>query len=87
MATQAGDSEELVSASELAEFVYCRRGWALSKQGMRLSAAVAERREVGNRFHDARTAEVPASPVVFRRWAVVLALIAVLCIVLALVWR
>jgi hypothetical protein len=81
------DTDELVSASELADFVYCQRAWGLAKQGMRVSAAAELRRAVGNHFHEARAIPAPESSTSLRRWAFALAVLACLFIVLALVWR
>lgn len=81
------NGEELVSASELADFVYCRRAWGLAKQGMHVSEAAQLRRAVGNEFHEARAIVPPGSSVSFRRWALLLAVLACLFIVLAFLWR
>lgn len=80
-------SENLVTASELAEFVYCRRAWALSKQGLGVHEKTEAQRAGGIRFHEARAAELqPATPA-FRRWAMLLAVISALLLALALASR
>jgi hypothetical protein len=43
--------DELVSASELREFVYCERAWFLSRQGAVVTARAQEHRAAGIAFH------------------------------------
>jgi CRISPR/Cas system-associated exonuclease Cas4 (RecB family) len=47
----AGD---MVTASELREFVYCERAWWLSRQGYGVSAKAQEQRAAGVVFHEQR---------------------------------
>lgn len=60
------DSRELVTASELREFVFCERAWWLSRQGYRVSRKAQASREAGIELHEqraraARTASEGAS--------------------------
>jgi hypothetical protein len=48
--------DELVSASELREFIYCERAWFLSRQGHVVMARAQEHRAAGIAFHEVRAA-------------------------------
>jgi CRISPR/Cas system-associated exonuclease Cas4 (RecB family) len=39
--------QDLIRVSEISEYVFCRRSWFLSAQGIRPSAAQIERRRAG----------------------------------------
>ena len=47
-------SEDMVSASELRDFLFCERAWFLSRQGHRVSAQAEVQRAAGIIFHEAR---------------------------------
>ena len=67
-------SEDMVSASELREFLFCERAWFLSRQGHGVSAKAEAQRAAGIVFHETRAgaASLGSSPWVF--WlAVILA--------------
>jgi hypothetical protein len=82
------NSGEQVNASELAEFVYCQRAWALANQGGPVSEAVEQQRGVGNRFHNERAASEPGTSPAYVRWAVVLLIAGLLLLLInALVTR
>ena len=56
---QSGDealfaAEELVSASELREYVFCERAWSLARRGHAASVKAQEQRASGTAFHEAR---------------------------------
>ena len=72
METAHEDVGELVNASELEEFVYCRRAWGLARQGAPVSGAAAEQRAKGSRFHNERAASQPGKSPSYVRWAVLL---------------
>jgi CRISPR/Cas system-associated exonuclease Cas4 (RecB family) len=46
--------EEMVNASELKDFLYCRRVWFLNRQGFRVSDKALREREAGIAFHEER---------------------------------
>jgi hypothetical protein len=46
--------EDMVTASELREFVFCERAWFLSRQGLQVSARATAQRAEGIQFHEAR---------------------------------
>jgi hypothetical protein len=46
--------EDMVTASELREFLFCERGWFLSRQGFRVSAQAEKQRAAGVVFHEER---------------------------------
>jgi hypothetical protein len=74
--------EEMVTASELREFLFCERAWVLSKQGYRVSAEAESQRAAGIVFHQERA--LAASKGASRQavwWAALLifAAIALLC--------
>lgn len=43
--------QDLIRVSEISEYVFCRRSWFLSAQGIRPSAAQIERRRAGIARH------------------------------------
>ena len=47
-------AEEMVTASELREFVYCERAWWLSRDRHAVSSAAQALRDDGVAFHEAR---------------------------------
>jgi hypothetical protein len=47
-------SEDMVSASELREFLFCERAWFLNRQGFRVSAQAEAQRAAGVVFHEVR---------------------------------
>lgn len=70
-------SDDLVSASELREFVYCERAWWLGRQGYQLSPQAQAQRAEGMAFHEARAgAARQASNAQSVWWAIILALAA-----------
>ena len=46
--------EDMVTASELRELLFCERAWFLSRQGFRVSAQAAKQRAAGIVFHEER---------------------------------
>jgi hypothetical protein len=46
--------EEMVSASELKDWIYCNHAWMLNQQGFRISDRAAEERQAGIVFHEQR---------------------------------
>lgn len=70
-------SHDLVSASELREFVYCERAWWLSRQGYVVSPHAQVERAEGIVFHEARArAARQASSSQSLWWAIILAMAA-----------
>jgi len=79
-------SEDMVSASELREFLFCERAWFLSRQGHRVSAQAEAQRAAGIIFHEARAAAASrSSPWVF--WSAVILAGAGIVIVLLQIWQ
>jgi hypothetical protein len=76
-------SEEMVSASELREFIFCERAWFLNKQGFQVSSEAQAQRVAGLAFHEARAgaANKGRSPQAVW-WAILLALAAIALIYL-----
>jgi hypothetical protein len=66
--------EDMVTASELREFLYCERAWFLNRQGYRVSAEAEGHRAAGIVFHEvrAKAGRAGASPWPLR-WAIILA--------------
>jgi hypothetical protein len=66
--------EDMVTASELREFLFCERAWFLNRQGYRVSAEAELQRAAGIAFHEVRAAagREGASPWPLR-WAIILA--------------
>ena len=85
--SQKENYDDLVSASELAEFVYCHRAWALEREGYRPSKAAHALRLAGNRFHEERAMASVASGLSLKQWAALLAFAGLLLLALALVLR
>jgi hypothetical protein len=48
--------EDMVSASELREFLFCKRAWFLSKNGFQVSKQAVSQRTAGIVFHESRAA-------------------------------
>jgi hypothetical protein len=70
-------TEDLISASELREFVFCERAWFLSRQGLAVSADARERREAGIALHQERAGAARTGKRAHAlRWAVILVLVA-----------
>lgn len=67
-------SEDMVTASELREFLFCERAWFLNRQGYRVSAEAERHRAAGIAFHEVRAeaGRAGASPWPLR-WAIILA--------------
>ena len=66
--------EEMVTASELREFLFCERAWFLNRQGYRVSAEAEGHRAAGVAFHQVRAeaGRAGANPWPLR-WAIILA--------------
>jgi CRISPR/Cas system-associated exonuclease Cas4 (RecB family) len=72
------DSAELVTASELREFVFCERAWWLNRQGYRVSRKAQASREAGVEFHEQRARAARTTSEGASLWvAIVLALAAI----------
>jgi hypothetical protein len=75
---------ELISASELREFVYCERGWFLSQHGQKVSAQGQAQRDSGIVFHEARArAARSGSSMRVYGWILPLVIMALAIIVIA----
>lgn len=75
-----GDSDDLVTASELREVVFCERAWWLKRQGYQVSNKAQAERAEGLAFHEqlaraARTANEGAA-----LWLAVVLLLAAIAI-------
>jgi hypothetical protein len=46
--------EDMITASELRDFVYCTRAWSLARHGFAVSREVRAQRDAGIRFHEER---------------------------------
>jgi hypothetical protein len=46
--------QQLVSASEIKDFIFCRRAWYLGKQGLRPSEETRRKQAAGIAFHEER---------------------------------
>lgn len=44
--------DDMITASELREFVYCSRAWSLARNGFAVSREVQSQRDAGIRFHE-----------------------------------
>ena len=68
-------SDEMVSASELREFLFCERAWFLNRQGFRVSEEAQSHRAAGLVFHEVRAAAAQQgrNPQAYW-WALILAL-------------
>jgi hypothetical protein len=80
-------SEDMVSASELREFLFCERAWFLSRQGHRVSAQAEAQRAEGIVFHEATAgaASRGSSPWVF--WLAAILAGAGIAILLLQIWQ
>ncbi|HEY7208804.1 MAG TPA: hypothetical protein VH477_00915 [Bryobacteraceae bacterium] len=68
--------EQMVSASELKEFVYCPHAWLLNQQGLRVMDRTVQERQAGIVFHEERAeAAKKASNRQSLWWAILLALL------------
>lgn len=65
---------DMVSASELREFLFCERAWFLSRKGLPVSSDAEAQRVAGTAFHETRAAAAGegASPR-WLKWALILA--------------
>ena len=66
--------EDMVTASELREFLFCERAWFLNRQGYRVSEEAEGHRAAGIAFHEVRAeaGRAGANPWPLR-WAILLA--------------
>ena len=85
--SRSENNDDLVSASELAEFVYCQRAWALAREGHRPSDAAQALRLAGNRFHEDRAIASSPGGLSLKQWAALLMFAGLLLLILALVLR
>jgi hypothetical protein len=68
--------EEMVTASDLKDWVYCNRSWLLNQQGFRVTEKTAGERLAGIAFHEERAeAARKASNRQSLWWAILLALL------------
>jgi hypothetical protein len=69
-------AEDMVSASELREFVFCERAWFLAHQGHAvLSANAREQRAAGTAFHESRATAARSGKNAHALWWAVILLI------------
>jgi hypothetical protein len=75
--------QEMINASELREFIFCERAWALTRQGLRVSLEQQKRRALGVRFHETRAvaANRSRSPRIF--WCAIILILAGVALLLA----
>jgi hypothetical protein len=75
--------EQMVTASELREFIFCERAWFLNRLGCQVSAKAQRHRAAGIAFHQVRAeaGRVGASPWPLR-WAILLALAGIVILLL-----
>jgi hypothetical protein len=67
--------EEMVSASELKDWIYCNYSWMLNQQGFRITDRAVEQRQAGIAFHEQRAeAARKATNRQTLWWAILLAL-------------
>lgn len=70
--------EDMVSAGELREFLFCERAWFLSRRGFEVTAKAQSLREAGIAFHEARAlAAKEGRSASAYAWALLLAALAV----------
>jgi hypothetical protein len=74
----------IITASEVAEFVFCAKAWRLKRQGAR---ANSPRLGSGTAFHKKHGAQVSLAARIQRIGAVCAWIFLALLIVLALMWR
>jgi hypothetical protein len=57
----------MINASELREFIFCERAWALTRKGLGVSIEQQQRRAIGVGFHETRAvaASRGRSPLMF----------------------
>jgi CRISPR/Cas system-associated exonuclease Cas4 (RecB family) len=73
---------ELINASELNQFVYCRRAWFLRRRGYHVSAESERRMQQGIRFHEQRAALAKRSQGAQAwQWAVIFILIGMVILI------
>jgi hypothetical protein len=65
-------ADELVSASELREFVFCERSWHLSREGHTVSREMQTQRAAGVTHHQARAADAQKGSNPHTVWWIVL---------------
>jgi hypothetical protein len=46
--------EDMITASELRDFIYCARSWSLARHGFTVAREVQAQRDAGIRFHEER---------------------------------
>jgi hypothetical protein len=75
--------EDMVTASELREFLFCERAWFLNRQGYRVSVEAEGHRAAGVAFHEVRAEarRAGASPWPLR-WAIMLAVAGIIILLL-----
>jgi hypothetical protein len=74
--------QELINASELNQFVYCRRAWFLRRQGYRVSEETERRMQQGVQFHEHRAALAKGSQGTQAwRWVVIFILIGMVILI------
>jgi hypothetical protein len=59
--------EEMVSASELKDFVYCSHSWLLNQQGFRITNTAAEERKAGTARGEDCHQESSSTPILPRK--------------------
>jgi hypothetical protein len=68
--------EEMVSASELKDWIYCNLAWMLNQQGFRVTDKAVQERQAGILFHEERAeAATKASNGQTLWWAILFALL------------
>lgn len=79
--------EDMVTASELREFLFCERAWFLSRRGYRVSAQAEAQRAAGVVFHEARAAATHRGGCRWAFWFAVLLGAAGIALLLLEIWR
>jgi hypothetical protein len=75
--------EDMVTASELREFLFCERAWFLNRQGYRVSEAAEGHRAAGIAFHEVRAEAGRAGASLWPlRWAIFLAGVGIVILLL-----
>ena len=77
--SQANDNE-LVSASELREFVFCERAWWLKRQGYQVSRKAQAERVEGLAFHERRSRAARTASEGTTLWLAIVLLLAAIAI-------
>ena len=75
-----GDSDDLVTASELQEFVFCERAWWLKWQGYRVSHKAQAERAEGLAFHEQRARAARTASEGAALWLAIVLLLAAIAI-------